>query len=148
MKKILFLFPILFIGCATKTTPIALTFKGANVKISDQGFYKKSFFKDEIDIYVAGNLAFVFKLYKNQICIDDKCYEKKLFVNKLNNKYPINFFDILLDKKELPHLKKVKIPNGFKQTDTNIVYIVTENRTFFVDKKNKIIFIMKKLSKK
>jgi len=146
MKKlILFLIVMLFTGCVYKTTPIAFTFKAQNIKINDQGFLKTNSYSKIIEVYMMGKLAFVFKVYNSQICINDKCYDKKLFVKNLNSNYPVNLFDYLIAKKPLPNIKIVKNENGFMQKNGKILYQVTKKKVFFLDKKKKIVFFMKNL---
>ncbi len=146
MKKVvMFLLLLIFTGCAYKTTPIVFSFKAPNTRINDQGFLKKNFYSKIIEVYMVGKLAFVFKVYTSKICINDKCYNKKLFVKNLNRNYPVRLFDILIDKKPLPNIKIVNNKNGFIQQNRNILYKVTKNQVFFIDKVKKIVFFIKTL---
>jgi hypothetical protein len=146
MKKwLLFLLLLIFTGCTYKTTPIAFTFKAPNIKINDQGFLKTNFYSKVIEVYMVGKLAFVFKVYNSKICVDNKCYDKKLFVKNLNKEYPITLFDDLINKKPLPNIKIVEEKSGFTQKNDKIIYQVAPKKVFFIDKNKKIVFFIKNL---
>ena len=139
---ILFLF-LLFSGCTYKTTPVIVAFKKDRLAINDQGFLKENSFSKKIEVYNVGQLVFVLTVNSNNICINNKCYDKKLFVHKLNPNYPYNLFDLIISKKPLPKIKITKTKNGFFQKEGSLLYIVTKNKVLFKDKSNKFLFLLK-----
>ena len=144
MKKIIFLSIItFFVGCSYKTTPIIVAFKKDNLAINDQGFLKENLFNKKIEVYNVGQLVFVMTINHNNICINDKCYNKKLFIYKLDPAYPINLFDLILAKQPLDNIKIKHIKNGFIQKEGNILYIVTKNKVLFKDKSKNFLFLIK-----
>jgi hypothetical protein len=146
MKKyFLILLVILFTGCSYKTTPVEVAFKKDNFAINDQGFLKENAFAKKIEVYQVGNLAFVFTIKNNSICINNKCYNKNMFIKKLNPNYPSNLFEIILSHKAFKNVKIVKTKDGFIQTTKNFFYKVTENKVLFKDKQKKFLFLVKKL---
>ncbi len=145
MKKLIFIILLLFTGCSYKTTPVVVAFKKDNLAINDQGFLKENSFSKKIEVYNVGQLVFVLTIKDNLICINDKCYDKKLFMNKLNPKYPTNLFSLIIEKKPLPNIKIKKLKNGFIQKTKNIIYLVTENKVLFKDKQKKFLFLLKKI---
>jgi hypothetical protein len=135
MKKyFLILLVILFTGCSYKTTPVEVAFKKDNFAINDQGFLKENAFAKKIEVYQVGNLAFVFTIKNNSICINNKCYNKNMFIKELNPNYPSNLFEIILFHKAFKNVKIVKTKDGFIQTTKNFFYKVTENKVLFKDK--------------
>jgi hypothetical protein len=146
MKKyFLILLVILFTGCSYKITPVQVAFKKDNFAINDQGFLKENSFSKKIEVYQVGNLAFIFTIKNNQICINNKCYNKTMFIKELNPNYPSNLFEIILSHKTFKNIKVIKIENGFIQTTKNFFYKVTENKVLFKDKQKKFLFLVKKL---
>jgi len=144
VKKInLLLISLLFIGCSYKTTPVIVAFKKNNLAINDQGFLKENSFSKKIEVYNVGQLVFVLTLKNNSICINNKCYDKKLFIHSLNSTYPYNLFDLIISKKPLPNIKIKKTKDGFIQKTKNIFYIVTPDKVLFKDKSNNFLFLIK-----
>ena len=134
---------LLFSGCSYKTTPIIFGFKKDNLAINDQGFLKENNFYKTIEVYSVGQLIFVMKIDKNSICINGKCYDKRIFIYNLNSNYPLNLFDLIISKQKLPNLKYYKTKDGFIQKDDKIFYLVTNNKVLFKDKNKKFIFLIK-----
>ena len=145
MKKYLLIIALIFTGCSYKTTPIVIAFKKDNFAINDQGFLKENSFSKKIEVYQAGNLAFVFTIKNSVICINNKCYNKTLFIHKLNPSYPTNLFEIILSHKPFKNVKIIKTENGFIQITKNFIYKITKNKAFFKDKQKKFIFFVKKI---
>ena len=143
MKKISLLLFLLFSGCTYKTTPVIVAFKKDNLAINDQGFLKENSFSKKIEVYNVGQLVFVMTINSKNICINNKCYDKKLFIYKLNPKYPDNLFDLIISKKPLPNIKITKTTDGFFQKKGSILYIVTKNKVLFKDKSNHFLFLLK-----
>jgi len=144
MKKyLLFIIVILFTACSYKTTPVIVAFKKDKLAINDQGFLKENSFAKKIEVYNVGQLVFVLKITKNQICINQKCYDKVLFIKRLNPNYPSDFFSIIIDKKPLPNISIKYIKNGFIQKTDTILYIVTKDKVIFRDKAKKFLFLLK-----
>jgi len=145
MKKYLLILTLLFTGCSYKTTPVVVAFKKDNLAINDQGFLKENSFSKRIEVYEAGNLAFVFTIKNDSICINNKCYDKKLFINELNPDYPTNLFETILSHKAFKNIKIIKTKNGFIQLSKNFIYKVTENKVLFKDKQKNFLFLVKKI---
>ena len=144
MRYINILILFFFIGCSYKTTPITFAFKKDNIAINDQGFLKENSFLKKIEVYNVGQLAFIMTINSKNICINNKCYDKKIFLYQLNPKYPTNLFNLIISKKRLPNIKIIKIKDGFIQKNEDIYYFVNKNRVFFKDKSNKFLFLLKK----
>jgi len=146
MKKYLLILIIVFItGCSYKTTPVVVAFKKDNFAINDQGFLKENSFSKKIEVYQAGNLAFVFTIKNKLICINEKCYDKKLFIHRLNSSYPSDLFETILSHKPLKNVKIIKTKDGFVQITKNFIYKVTKNKAFFKDRKKSFLFLVKKI---
>ena len=143
MKYILLIITLLFSACSYKTTPVIVAFKKDKLAINDQGFLKENSFSKKIEVYNVGQLVFVLTVNSNNICIDNKCYDKKLFIHKLNPKYPIDLFDLIISKKPLPNIKINKTKNGFFQKEDGLLYVVTKNKVLFKDKSNRFLFLLK-----
>jgi len=145
MKKYLLIIALIFTGCSYKTMPIIVGFKYNNFSINDQGFLKENVFEKKIEVYQAGNLAFVMRIKNDQICINDKCYNKTLFIHNLNSSYPSNLFETILSLKPFKNVKTKKIKNGFIQINKYFIYKVIDNRAIFKDKHKKFLFFYKKI---
>ena len=143
MKYYFLVLVLLFSGCTYKTTPVIVAFKKDNLAINDQGFLKENSFSKKIEVYNVGQLVFVMTINSKNICINNKCYDKKLFIYKLNPKYPDNLFDLIISKKSLPNIKITKTKNGFVQKKGDIIYIVTTDKVLFKDKSNNFLFLLK-----
>jgi len=144
MKYCFLVLFLLFSGCSYKTTPIIFAFKKDNLAINDQGFLKENSFSKKIEVYNVGQLVFVMSINSKNICINDKCYDKKLFIYKLNSNYPVNLFEIMINKQPLPNIKIKQTKNGFIQKKDNLLYVVTRKKVFFKDKNNNFLFLLKK----
>jgi hypothetical protein len=140
--RFLFIF-LIFIGCSYKTTPVIVAFKKDNLAINDQGFLKENYFSKKIEVYNVGQLVFVLTIKDKFICINEKCYDKKLFIHKLNPHYPTNLFSLIIEKKPIANIKIKKLKNGFIQTTDTFKYIVTDKKVLFKDKKNNFLFLLK-----
>ena len=143
MKYLILVILFLFTACSYKTTPVIVAFKKDKIAINDQGFLKENRFSKKIEVYNVGQLVFVMTINNSNICINDKCYDKKLFIYKLNPKYPYNLFDLIISKKALPNIKIKRIKNGFIQRNKDIFYLVKNNKVLFKDNKNKFLFLLK-----
>ncbi len=137
-----------FIGCATKTTPVYVSIKSPKIRVSDAGFLKEGIGYKEIIIYKAGNAPVKFVLKENRICINDKCYNKFMFMKRYFRGYEKDFFDKILSKKPLSLKNLQKTKDGFIQKSKNIVYIVKENSVLFKDRKRHIIVFIKYLKER
>jgi hypothetical protein len=149
MKKyFLILLVILFTGCSYKTTPVEVAFKKDNFAINDQGFLKENAFAKRIEVYQAGNLAFVFTIKSNSICINNKCYDKNMFIYQLNPNYPTNLFETIIAHKPFKNIKIIKTENGFAQVTKDFIYKINKNFSLFKDKHKHFLFLVKKILKK
>jgi hypothetical protein len=122
-----------------------VAFKKDDFAINDQGFLKENSFSKKIEVYQAGNLAFVFTIKDKLICINDKCYDKKLFIHELNPSYPSNLFETILSHKHLKDVKIINTKDGFIQVTKNFIYKVTKKGALFKDKQSKFLFLVKKI---
>ena len=149
MKYLLLISVFLFTACTYKTTPVIVAFKKDNLAINDQGFLKENSFSKKIEVYNVGQLVFVMTINSKNICINEKCYDKKLFIKKLNPNYnyPYNLFDLIISKKPLPNIKVKKLKDGFIQKKGSILYIVTKNKVLFKDRSNHFLFLLKPVNK-
>jgi len=136
----------LLTACTYKTTPVIVAFKKDQIAINDQGFLKENSFSKKIEVYNVGQLVFVLTINSKNICVNNKCYDKKLFIYKLNPKYPDNLFDLIISHKPLPNMPLKKIKNGFVQKKGDIIYIVTTDKVLFKDKSNNFLFLLKPLN--
>jgi len=143
MRYIFITIVLFFTACSYKTTPVIVAFKKDNLAINDQGFLKENSFSKKIEVYNVGQLIFVMTINSNNICIDNQCYDKKLFIKHLNPNYPLNLFELIIEKKPLPAMKITKTKDGFIQKQGNIIYIVTKTKVLFKDKNNKFLFLLK-----
>ena len=139
-----FLFPFL-VGCATKTTPVFVTIKSPQIKISDEGFLKEGIGYKEIIIYKLGNVPLKFILKEDVICINDKCINKYTFMQKYFSGYNKDFFDKILNKKPILNNNIKKTDEGFIQKSTNFTYIVKKDSVLFKDRKKGIVIFIKYL---
>ncbi len=144
--KFIYLLLFLLVGCSYKTTPIIVAFKKDNLAINDQGFLKENPFLKKIEVYNVGQLAFVLTIKKKFICINNKCYDKTIFIHNLNPNYPTNLFSLLLDKKPIPNIKIEKNSNGFVQKNKDFIYLVTNKKMLFKDKHSNFLFLYKTLT--
>ena len=140
-----FTFFIFLAGCATKTIPVYVNINSPQIKVSDEGFLKEAPGYKQLIIYKAGNEPVKFTLKQNEICIDNECIDKNIFIKKYFKYLKKDFFDKILNKKplELKFYKKTK--NGFIEKSENIYYRVSKNSVLFKDKKGKIVIFIKYL---
>ena len=137
-----------FIGCVTKTTPVYVSIKSPEIRVSDVGFLKEGYGYKEIVIYKAGSVPVKLLLKENRICVNNKCYNKYMFVKKYFRGYEKDFFDKILSKKPLSLKNIQKTGDGFIQKSKNITYIVKKNSVLFKDRKNHIIIFIKYLKER
>jgi len=144
-RIVIFFILIFFIGCAEKTTPIFMTFNSKKLKFSDQGFLKERFGYREIIIYKDGVKPVKFTIKNSYICFQNRCFNKKRFINEFIGDYNPSFFDKILDKKVLGFGTVVKTKNGFIEKDKTRLYLVNKNKVLFKDRQNHIIILIKVL---
>ena len=123
------LFFFLF-GCSVKTTPVYAVIKTPVIKVADQGFLKEGFGYKKIIIYKAGNAPAEITVSKFNVCINNKCANKALFIKKYFGKnYPSDFLDKILNKECI---------EGFFCKEYN-------KKILFKDKKRGIVIMIKEL---
>jgi len=144
-RIIIFFILIFFIGCAEKTKPIFMTFHSKKIKFSDQGFLKEGFGYKEIIIYKDGIKPIKFIIKNSYICFQNQCFSKKRFIKRYIGSYDKDFFDKILDKKNLGFgiIKKTK--NGFIEKDKTRFYLVNKNKVLFKDRQKHLIILIKYL---
>jgi len=144
----IYLFIVFLFGCAPRTTPIFVTINSPKLKLSDEGFLKEGAGYKEIIIYKDAVVPIKFLLKQNQICVNNQCFNKYLFVEHYFKGYKKDFFDRILSRKPLSLKIIKKTKNGFIQKSKNILYIVRKNSVLFKDKKRHIIIFIKFLKDK
>lgn len=161
MKKFynfLFLLAILVFlnSCTTKdlkinSQSVFVLLKSPWLKFNDYGFLYEGKDFTRLELYSASKALFELKI-NDKICINNLCYEKKLFNQKyFAYEHYENFLKDLLRQKALYNGKNKIITNcGFKQEITHkkyhIVYEVCDQKTKFIDKKAKINFSLTKIN--
>jgi len=144
-RIMIFFILIFFIGCSEKTTPIFMTFHSKKFKFSDQGFLKEGFGYKEIIIYKNGIKPIKFTVKNSYICFQDQCFNKKRFIKKYIGDYKVDFFDKILDKKNLGFGVIEKTKNGFIEKDKTRFYLVNKNKVLFKDRQKHLIILIKYL---
>ena len=134
LKKTLFFtfhfsFFIFLFGCSAKTTPVYAVIKTPTVKVADQGFIKEGFGYKKIIIYKAGNTPIEITVSKFNVCMNNKCVNKSLFIKEYFGKnYPSDFLDKILNKECIEGFfcKKYKNKILFKDKKKGIVIMIKE----------------------
>jgi len=148
LKK--FLLPFFFLlsfltGCATKTTPVYISINSPVIKISDEGFLKEGPGYKEIVIYKAGFAPVKLLIKEDRICVNNRCFNKYLFMRRYFKGFKKDIFDKILNKKPLSLKFYKKTKNGFLEKSDNIYYLVRKNSVLFKDKKEHITIFIKYL---
>ena len=135
-------------GCAVKTTSVFVTINSPKIKIADEGFLKEGFGYKQLIIYKAGNEPVKFTLKQNEICINNECVNKYVFMQKYFKGLKKDVFDKILNKKPLALKFYKKTKDGFIEKSENIYYRVSKNSVLFKDKKEKTVIFIKYLRSK
>jgi len=136
---------LMFLGCAVKTEPVYMSVNTPKLKFSDEGFVKKGFGYKKIIIYKDGIQPVELVIKNSYICIQNRCFDKKRFMQEYGLNYNEDFFDKILDEKPLGFGTVVKTKNGFLEKDKTKYYLVNKNRVLFKDRAKHIIIFIKYL---
>ncbi len=152
MKYTLLIFMLIFSSCSVKnyekTESKIIIIKSPKIKFADLGYIRNSDKKIELELFIAGKV--VDKISINHlICVKDGCMSKSGFnEDYLHFSYPDDTLQNILLARAIYDNKNIqKTADGFEQNIkneyVNISYKVTQDITFFKDKKNRIIFKIK-----
>ncbi|MCF6173953.1 MAG: hypothetical protein L3J10_05720 [Sulfurimonas sp.] len=152
MKYIPLIFMLIFSSCSVrnyeKTESKIIIIKSPKIKFADLGYIRSSDKRIELELFIAGKV--VDKISINHlICVKDGCMSKRGFNEEyLHFSYPDDTLQNILLARAIYDGKNIqKNPDGFKQNIKNeyvdILYKVTQNITYFKDRKNRIIFKIK-----
>jgi len=152
MKYLLIVFALFFSACSVKNYEVTQTkviiIKSPKIKFADLGYVRNSGDSIELELFVASKA--IEKISINHlICTSEGCMKKSSFNKEyLHHSYPSDILqNILLAKAIYDAKNRVQTESGFEQLivdeNVDIIYRVSENETFFKDRKNKIIFKIK-----
>mgnify|MGYP001172763461 CR=1 FL=1 len=152
MKYLLIIVALIFSACSVKNYEITQTkviiIKTKKFKFADLGYVRNTEDSIELELFVASKA--IEKISINHlICTSEGCMKKSSFNKEyLHQSYPSDILqNILLANAIYDGKNRVQTESGFEQKivdeNADIVYRVSENETFFKDKKNKIIFKIK-----
>lgn len=152
MRYIFLALFLLLGGCSIKNytheKSKIIIIKTPKLKFSDLGYIRHNGSDVEMELFMAG--VSVQKININHlICVNEGCMFKSTFNDEyLNAEYPSDILqNILLSEVIYDGKNRVQTPSGFEQIiqtkNVDIKYRVTQNETFFKDRKNKIIFKIK-----
>ena len=143
---------LIFSSCSVKnyekTESKIIIIKSPKIKFADLGYIRNSDKKIELELFIAGKV--VDKISINHLnCVKDGCMSKSGFnEDYLHFSYPDDTLQNILLARAIYDNKNIqKTADGFEQNIkneyVNISYKVTQDITFFKDKKNRIIFKIK-----
>ena len=152
MKYLLIVFALLFSACSVKNYEITQTkviiIKTKKLKFADLGYVRNTGDSIELELFVASKV--IEKISINHlICTSDGCMTKSSFNKEyLHGSYPSDILqNILLANVIYGGKNRVQTEFGFEQKivdeGVDILYRVSEEETFFKDRKNRIIFKIK-----
>ncbi|MDR1460031.1 MAG: hypothetical protein LBI78_00090 [Campylobacteraceae bacterium] len=161
MNKYIFLIPIalFFCACGIKqqqteiSSPVKVTVKSPNIKLSGLGFYKKGGNYVNLQVF-AGATATLNYESSTTICINDNCMTRGIFNDRffMRAHYARLIDDILAGKPIYNSQNLTKTQNGFfqnivKSGEYDIFYEVKNGNVEFEDFKNRVYVGLKKLEK-
>ncbi|MDR1285539.1 MAG: hypothetical protein LBJ88_05010 [Campylobacteraceae bacterium] len=161
MNKYIFLIPIalFFCACGVKqqraeiSSPVKVTVKSPNIKLSGLGFYKKGGNYVNLQVF-AGATATLNYESSTTICINDNCMTRGIFNDKFftHAHYAKLIDDILAGKPIYNSQNLTKTQNGFSQNiskngEYDIFYKVINDNIEFEDFKNRVYVTLQKLEK-
>ncbi len=146
-------FLLLFTGCATKQLPHkeswVVLIKSPKLRFNDIGYIAHDDENVQLQLYSAGNAVESFSINR-LICTRSGCMRKSSFNEAyLNSAYDDELLkDLLLRRPIFGGKNLKKRENGFEQHITtrkyDIVYRVTPDELYFKDRRNRILFKLKK----
>jgi hypothetical protein len=150
---------LFFCSCAVKqqpieiSSPVTVTIKSPNIKLSGLGFYKKGGSYVNLQVFT-GALATLNYESSTTICVNDNCMTRGIFNNNffMHAHYSQLIDDILAGKPIYNSQNLVKTQNGFSQKivkdkEYNIFYQMSNNDVEFEDSKNRVYIRLKKIEK-
>ncbi|RAX59179.1 hypothetical protein CCZ01_00065 [Helicobacter monodelphidis] len=143
-------------GCFVKEAPRALVQEipyhilliTPEVRFADMGFVKQYENKVNLELYALGKALYKIEIEKSQICVQDSCYNKSLFIQKLfGDDVQDTILEEILIGKDIFNGKNKYMKNGitiqeFKDYGNVVLYIRDENKISFSDKKRKIRIVL------
>lgn len=146
-----------FSGCSFKektlsSEPLHVTLKNNSFKISDTGFINKKEDSYNLQVFSAGTVVLDLKIYKDSICSDFGCTNKRSFNQEfLGYEHYESLLEDILEFKPLYEKDFKEDEIGFiqilKDENFNIIYRVNKKSVHFKDTKNKVLLKIKKLKK-
>lgn len=144
-----------FFGCSVKVNytqsgAYAFVIKNSKIAIADTGFIKHSAKQINLQIYKASESILELDIRENA-CINGVCLQKEEFNRRFFSfrHYPELMEDILRKEPLYEGKNLVKTKSGFEQTiktdDFDILYEVTEETSYFKDRKNGVLLKLKSL---
>ena len=154
MKQLLLTFILLFTSCSVTnyehTQTKIIIIKSPLIKFADVGYIRNSDDEVSLELFSAGVRVEEITI-NHLICVSDGCMSKGGFNKEyLHNEYPDDTLqDILLARPIFDGKALIKTEDGFEQKiktkHIDITYRVNKRRTFFKDKRNRIILNIKEL---
>ncbi len=154
MKYLLLIFALLFSACSVTnyehTQTKIIIIKSPLIKFADVGYIRNSDDEVSLELFSAGVRVEEITI-NHLICVSDGCMSKGGFNKEyLHNEYPDDTLqDILLARPIFDGKALIKTEDGFEQKiktkHIDITYRVNKRRTFFKDKRNRIILNIKEL---
>jgi len=154
MKQLLLTFILLFTSCSVTnyehTQTKIIIIKSPLIKFADVGYIRNSDDEVSLELFSAGVRVEEITI-NHLICVSDGCMSKGGFNKEyLHNEYPDDTLqDILLARPIFDGKALIKTEDGFEQKikseNIDITYRVNKRRTFFKDKRNRIILNIKEL---
>ncbi|TQR34741.1 hypothetical protein DMB92_00700 [Campylobacter sp. MIT 99-7217] len=157
MRSLVILFFIFglcfFVACSSKkpaqSRTLSLSINSPLIKFSEQGFLYEDKTSLKLEVYKLGQIFFALNI-RDKICINQVCYEKKVFNEKFFKftHYEDLMQDILKFQPIYEGKNVIQNECGFIQeiqaSNFNILYEVCENRLEFKDLLNHLFVKIKK----
>jgi hypothetical protein len=147
-KVVLFtIISIFFVSCTKKveqSKSSVILIKTEKFKFYDTGFINKNSDFLEVEMFSTAKNIFNLKI-EDKICINNICYDKKVFNNDfLSSYYEDDLLENIFRKKSIFNkMKYEETLNGFSQQISNknidIFYKIEKDSIYFKDRKNRII---------
>jgi hypothetical protein len=152
MKYFLISLMLFLSACSIKTYEQTqakiLIIKSPLIKFADLAYIRHSGSAIELELFVAGKAIKTIAI-NHLICVDEGCMSKAAFNEEyLSGAYPSDILQNILLHKAIYNAKnRIQTDNGFSQEiqtqDVDIYYKVTDSKTYFKDKKNRIMIKIK-----
>ena len=147
---------LIFSGCAVKeyksSVPKIITFKTKKLRFNDLGYIRQNGDAIQLELFSAGQAVERFEI-NHLVCISDGCMSKSGFNSDyLNAEYPDDTLqNILLGRAIFEGEAMSETETGFEQHPESgsyaITYRVSEEETYFKDRKNEILIRIRNVKK-